>query len=110
VPAASPSVHFSGLNALRFFAAFAIIIYHSTLETQAQLATAVKTFLHNLPIGVDLFFIISGFLISYLLLTDKQAYICKKLLFLQIISLEYLTTYIFYKNEGKEFKHIKFKK
>jgi peptidoglycan/LPS O-acetylase OafA/YrhL len=64
-------VHFSGLNTLRFVAAFAIIIYHSTLSFQDSLPASVELFLHNLPIGVDLFFIISGFLIVFLLLTEK---------------------------------------
>lgn len=36
------------------------------------LPAPLKMFVHNLPIGVDLFFIISGFLIVYLLLAEKQ--------------------------------------
>lgn len=67
------AVHFKGLNALRFFAAFAIIVYHSILKFQDQFPRSVKMFAHNLPLGVDLFFIISGFLIVYLLLLEKQS-------------------------------------
>jgi peptidoglycan/LPS O-acetylase OafA/YrhL len=65
-------VHFRGLNTLRFFAAFAIIFYHSTLSMQDKFPKSVKMFVHNLPLGVDLFFIISGFLIVYLLLAEKE--------------------------------------
>lgn len=66
------TIHFKGLNALRFFAAFAIIIYHSTLNFQDNYPKSIKMLLHNLPLGVDLFFIISGFLIVYLLIVERE--------------------------------------
>lgn len=68
------TVHFKGLNALRFIAAFLIIFYHSTLPFQNSLPDALKMLLHNLPLGVDFFFLISGFLIVYLLMAEKEAY------------------------------------
>lgn len=117
MPAASPSVHFSGLNALRFFAAFAIIIYHSTLDTQAQSAKAVKMFLHNLPLGVDLFFIISGFLITYLLLLEKQKtntislskfYVRRVLRIFPLYFLIVLIAYLVYRNSNPEIYFSKF--
>ncbi|WP_151086460.1 acyltransferase family protein [Hymenobacter baengnokdamensis] len=64
-------IHFAGLNALRFAAALAIVVYHSTLGIQEGKPSALKLLLHNLTVGVDLFFIISGFLIIYLLLAEK---------------------------------------
>ena len=65
-------VHFKGLYALRFLAAFPIIIYHATAGFHASMTPTVKLFFQNLVIGVDLFFLISGFLIIYLLLLEKK--------------------------------------
>ena len=65
-------VYFQGLNALRFFAAFAVLIFHSSQWYHYKFDTPFKMFLHNLPVAVDFFFILSGFLIIYLLLVEKQ--------------------------------------
>jgi peptidoglycan/LPS O-acetylase OafA/YrhL len=64
--------HFTGMNVLRFIAAFAIMIYHSTLSYQDSMPLWLSRGFHNLPIGVDLFFLISGFLITYLLIEEKK--------------------------------------
>ncbi|MEP6792827.1 MAG: acyltransferase [Saprospiraceae bacterium] len=66
------TIHFGGLNALRFFSAFAIIVYHCSLNIQDGLPSALKMLFHNLTLGVDMFFLISGFLIVYLLLSEKE--------------------------------------
>jgi peptidoglycan/LPS O-acetylase OafA/YrhL len=68
-----PAVQFAGLDLLRCFAALSIVIYHSTLglEQVVHIPRAVAKELHNLPVGVDFFFLISGFLITYLLLAEK---------------------------------------
>lgn len=68
-------VHFPGLNGLRFFAAMAVAVSHVELMKQY----------HGLPSGYDdpalyelgrlavtLFFVLSGYLITYLLLVEKQ--------------------------------------
>jgi peptidoglycan/LPS O-acetylase OafA/YrhL len=80
LPVVPRPIHFPGLNALRFAAALAIILYHTTLGfQQGHLGLAASWHpssalaLHNLSLGVDLFFIISGFLIVYLLLAEKAA-------------------------------------
>ena len=65
-------LHFKGLNALRFFAALFIIIYHTTGGFHDTMSPTYKLFFQNLVIGVDFFFLISGFLIIYLLLVEKQ--------------------------------------
>jgi peptidoglycan/LPS O-acetylase OafA/YrhL len=66
--------YLEGLNSLRFFAAFLVIIYHATGSLiQIGLIT-------NKPIpicdkgddAVDFFFTLSGFLITYLLLGENQ--------------------------------------
>ena len=66
------TLYFDGLNPLRFFSAFAIIIYHATSPIQDKFPKALKLFVHNLPIGVDMFFLVSGFLITSLLMNEKS--------------------------------------
>ena len=65
-------VYFRGLNSLRFFAAFAVLVFHSSQWYHAKFDTPFKMFLHNLPVAVDFFFILSGFLIIYLLIVEKS--------------------------------------
>jgi len=69
------TVYFEGLNGLRFIAAFAVIITHIEL---IKSAFGLKHYWNN-PIlfnlgglGVYFFFVLSGFLITYLLLTEKN--------------------------------------
>jgi peptidoglycan/LPS O-acetylase OafA/YrhL len=72
---AQAGVHFPGLNGLRFFAAMAVAVSHVELMKQY----------HGLPnwydepavyelgrLAVTLFFVLSGYLITYLLLVEKQ--------------------------------------
>ena len=84
-----PVVHFAQLDVLRFLAAFMIIIDHAylgwcgwfgtpaflTKGDSTDLSTIgswVESVIMNLGIGVDLFFLISGFLITYILLAEKE--------------------------------------
>lgn len=67
-------VYFPNLNGLRFFAAFVVILHHLH---QFLLLYGDKNSWHN-PIihsignlGVKLFFVLSGFLITYLLLSEE---------------------------------------
>src|ERR1700722_15197921 len=65
--------YFTGLNPLRFISAFAIIIAHVTLGLQNTMQqSALRQFLHNLNIGVDMFFLVSGFLITFMLIEEKS--------------------------------------
>ena len=71
----STKLYFPNLNGLRFIAAFLVIIHH--LE-QLLSAFGLKNYWDNPVIesigglGVELFFVLSGFLISYLLYTEEQ--------------------------------------
>jgi peptidoglycan/LPS O-acetylase OafA/YrhL len=74
----SSKVFFPSLNGLRFIAAFMVIIHH--LEQIKQLFGLPNVFF-EWPIiklmgelGVTLFFTLSGFLITYLLLAEKEKY------------------------------------
>jgi peptidoglycan/LPS O-acetylase OafA/YrhL len=68
--------YFPGLNALRFIGAFAVLLGHLEfvkslygLENLQKLSFYKNTSGH---LGVILFFVISGFLITYLLLKEKE--------------------------------------
>ena len=61
-----------GINPLRCIAAFGIILYHSSIGLTDKFPDFLKLLLKNLPVCVDFFFIISGFLIVYLLLNEKE--------------------------------------
>ncbi len=74
----SPKIYFPNLNGLRFIAAFVVIIHH--LE-QIKLFFGLPSLFfrwHFIKIvgelGVTLFFTLSGFLITYLLLVEKEKY------------------------------------
>lgn len=68
-------VHFPGLNGLRFFAATAVAVSH--VELLKQYLGIPNRYdqpaMYELGrLSVTFFFVLSGFLISYLLLTEKQ--------------------------------------
>jgi peptidoglycan/LPS O-acetylase OafA/YrhL len=54
-------IYFKNLNGLRFIAAISVMIYHFYGESVL-----------NGHIGVILFFVLSGFLITHLLLEEKE--------------------------------------
>ena len=77
-------VHFQNLDVLRFVCAFAVAITHSYeayfgwlgepdfIKRFPQIKPYLDLFIGNLSLGVPMFFLISGFLITYLLLVEKQ--------------------------------------
>lgn len=81
-------VFFPTLDVLRFIAVFAVVLTHgfdsvianygqpkvlfNDLGQLSMFGIYVNRFFANLNIGVDLFFIISGFLITYLLIKEKD--------------------------------------
>ncbi len=69
-------IYFSGLNGLRFFAAFAVIITHiEMIKGQMDCPSLYmdNAFIRELgSLGVIFFFVLSGFLITYLLLKEKE--------------------------------------
>ncbi|GAB2858922.1 acyltransferase [Hymenobacter ruber] len=82
--------YFQPLDIVRFVAALLILITHSYEHwtdvpqvaatmvdwggQPAWWATKLKLFVGSFNIGVDIFFLMSGFLITYLLLAEKQRY------------------------------------
>ncbi len=68
-------VYFPGLHGLRFFAAFFVLFRHLEAEFAAQgwwSVTQVLGMTHMGAYAVTLFFVLSGFLITYLLLIEKE--------------------------------------
>ena len=68
------SVYFSGLNGLRFFAAFLVVITHAE-SIRAKLGffnISAWSVSRNGGLAVQFFFVLSGFLISYLLFQEKK--------------------------------------
>jgi peptidoglycan/LPS O-acetylase OafA/YrhL len=87
----SSAVYIPQFDIIRFFAAFIIVIYHSYIawkgwfsvpgilstgdyKTFSVFGLHVDQFLRNLPVGVDIFFFISGYLLTYLLVVEKEKY------------------------------------
>lgn len=69
------NIYFSGINGLRFLAALAVIITHVELlkEMFGFKASWKNPIIFNLGgLGVCFFFVLSGFLITYLLLVEKE--------------------------------------
>ena len=71
---ATAKIHFSGLNALRFFAAYFVVLHHGeTIRAKLGLPNFNDySFFQNGAIAVSFFFVLSGFLITYLLLTEIE--------------------------------------
>ncbi|MBA2611342.1 MAG: acyltransferase [Bacteroidetes bacterium] len=69
-------IYFKGLNGLRFFAAFAVIITHIEMIKGQMYCPSLyfnsKIIKELGSLGVIFFFVLSGFLITYLLLKEKE--------------------------------------
>lgn len=86
----SQRMYFKNLDVVRFFAAFSIVVAHGFEAWKTYyvefprgsevakemfgsgIGKLVEQFMYNLNIGVDVFFLISGFLITYLLILEKD--------------------------------------
>jgi peptidoglycan/LPS O-acetylase OafA/YrhL len=85
-----PRIHFFNLDILRFVAAAMVMITHgyeafsswvhrpsflssdTTYQTPNAAGIYIERLFDNFSLGVDFFFLISGFLITYLLLTEQK--------------------------------------
>jgi len=64
--------YFTGLDTIRFYAALAVIVEHigAQFNPKPDLFTAINLFFIDAQSAVNLFFVLSGFLITYLLLQE----------------------------------------
>ncbi len=72
-------IYFNNLDALRFIAFLSVFISHVALflgyaSTSGYFESAKRTFLIHGDLGVNFFFVLSGFLITFLLLREKDKY------------------------------------
>ena len=75
-----PHIYFNNLDALRFLAAFSVIIFHFFSDIKAFYPSLKYNFLFDKvqivadkgSLGVNFFFVLSGFLITYLILHEKK--------------------------------------
>ncbi len=70
-------IHFKGLNALRFYAAISVVIHHIIFNPRVwfglpDLPDTVGRFFINGTDAVHLFYVLSGFLITYLMLVERE--------------------------------------
>ncbi len=70
-------IHFKGLNALRFYAAVSVVVQHIMYSPHdwfgvPTLPDIVGRFFINGTEAVHLFFVLSGFLITYLMLVERE--------------------------------------
>ena len=61
-------IHFHSIDALRFFAFLKVYLLHVPLQGEFPIFSYLKS---GGGIGVSFFFVLSGFLITYLLVFDK---------------------------------------
>lgn len=68
-----PRVQFPGLNTIRFYAALAVVIDHigAQFPPDQKLFRFINSFFPEAQNAVNLFFVLSGFLITYLLLHER---------------------------------------
>lgn len=79
-------IYFKNLDILRFMAAYMIVLLHCFFGWQIKFGNPkllvnsfspasiekIELIMHNFSFGVDIFFIVSGFLLTYLLLAEKE--------------------------------------
>jgi len=75
-----PRVHFENLDALRFFAAISVVLFHFFRDVNADypalnsydIFKGVMVIANKGGLGVNFFFVLSGFLITYLIMHEHK--------------------------------------
>ena len=79
IPQAKSKIFFPNLDGLRFFSFLAVFLYHGYLSIFSYLKDAeprvywvIESLFQHGHLGVNFFFVLSGFLITYLLIKEKE--------------------------------------
>lgn len=78
-PSAKAKIFFPNLDGLRFISFFVVFLYHGHLsifsylkDAQPQVYAVIEFICRHGNLGVNFFFVLSGFLITYLLIKEKE--------------------------------------
>lgn len=78
-PGAKAKIFFPNLDGLRFISFLVVFLYHGHLsifsylkDAQPRVYAVIEFFFQNGNLGVNFFFVLSGFLITYLLIKEKE--------------------------------------
>ena len=78
-PTAKAKIFFPNLDGLRFFSFLVVFLYHGHLsifsylkDSQPKTYSAIEFIFQHGNLGVNFFFVLSGFLITYLLIKEKE--------------------------------------
>jgi peptidoglycan/LPS O-acetylase OafA/YrhL len=78
-PSAKAKIFFPNLDGLRFISFFVVFLYHGYLsifsylkDSQPKTFAVIEFFSKHGNLGVNFFFVLSGFLITYLLIKEKE--------------------------------------
>src|SRR5690348_9426031 len=76
---AKAKIFFPNLDGLRFFSFLVVFLYHGHLsifsylkDSQPKTYAAIEFLFQHGNLGVNFFFVLSGFLITYLLIKEKE--------------------------------------
>src|SRR3990170_2258158 len=82
VPQATPAkakIFFPNLDGLRFFSFLVVFLYHGHMsifsylkDSSPRVYSVIEFICRNGNLGVNFFFVLSGFLITYLLIKEKE--------------------------------------
>ena len=72
-PMLNPAARLDFLTAARGFAAFAVVFYHIDAYLNGALSGAGLAFIQRGALGVDFFFILSGFILAHVYGADMRA-------------------------------------
>ncbi len=79
LPSAKTKIFFPNLDGLRFISFFVVFVYHGSLsifsylkDSQPAVYDTIAFLFRHGNLGVNFFFVLSGFLITYLLIKEKE--------------------------------------